>query len=194
MILGKRHIVLGALVIALAGAVYLNYAFVSKGSNLDTGVTDTTKNLGDAKLVATSSVNADKKAVSSTASDKTSQTASQAGSDYFVNARLNRETSRDKALEVINETLKDAKLTTEDKNNAMAQLTSIAKFIELESKLENLVKAKGFSDCLVVLEGTNADVVVKSAGLKANESMQIKDIIINTAKIEPGNIKITEIK
>jgi len=194
MIFGKRHIVLGALVLALAGAVYLNYAFVSKGKALDaTDILDTTKNLGDAKLVTTSSVTSGNQA--STASGTAAPSAAEKTvNEYFVNARLNRETTRDKALEVINETLKDAKLTTEDKNNAMAQLTSIAKFIELEGKLENLIKAKGFSDCMVVLEGTNCDVIVQSAGLKANESMQIKDIVINTAKLESGNIKITEVK
>jgi len=177
MILGKRHIILGALVVALAGAVYLNYVFASNGSELD--AVDTTKNLGDAKLVNQTS---------------SAQPAPAADGDYFVNARLTREQTRAKALEIVNETLKDAKLTQEDKDNALAQLTAIAKFVELEGKVENLIKAKGFTDCIVILEGNTADVVVKSAGLKANESMQIKDIVINTAKVPAEKIKITEIK
>jgi len=187
MIFGKRHIVLGTLVVALVGAVYLNYVFVSKGNTLDnTEIVDTTKNLGDAKLVNKTSSTESKAAVTSNAAE--------AGNEYFVNARLSREQTREKALEIINEALKDAKITTEDKNNVMAQLTTIAKFVELEGKLENLIKAKGFTDCLVILEGNSADVIVKSAGLKANESMQIKDIVINTAKLSAENIKIVEVK
>ena len=58
--------------------------------------------------------------------------------------------------------------------------------------IETLVKAKGFEECVAVISGEDASIVVKSDGLNAAQISQINEIVYAQAGIEPVNIKIIE--
>ncbi|WP_083386294.1 SpoIIIAH-like family protein [Merdimmobilis hominis] len=69
----------------------------------------------------------------------------------------------------------------------------MAKSIETEGKIENLVKSKGFSECMVYYDTERVDVIVKTNGLLSNEAAQIKDIIVRETGVDDKNISIVEI-
>ena len=71
--------------------------------------------------------------------------------------------------------------------------TEVAKSIETEGKIENLIKAKGFDDCMVYYDTEGVDVVVKTDGLEAAQVAQMKDIILKETSIPVENISIVEI-
>ena len=199
VIMGKRQIILGALVIALGLAVYLNWSFSEAGNDLTaTGLSASSdKNYGDAQYVNGSSLNADDAmstaAEGSEGSDSSSiQTAE--GSEYFVSARLTREQSRQEALDVLKDVLSDVKVDEAAQTEAIAASAKIAESIELEAKAENLIKAKGFADCMVYLDEDKANVVVQADELVESQVMQIKDIVASTAKISAANITIVQVK
>lgn len=82
----------------------------------------------------------------------------------------------------------------EEQRAAMtSKANQIATDIETEGKIENLIKAKGFEDCMVYISEDSADVMVKTDGLLANEAAVIKDIIIQTTDIPVENVKILEV-
>ncbi|MEG0693223.1 MAG: SpoIIIAH-like family protein [Oscillospiraceae bacterium] len=130
------------------------------------------KNLGDTLLVSSKSI-----------ADET----------YFAMAKYSRTKSRDEAIETISTVLNDTKLTDEDKKEVSAKAMAITDIIEAESRIENLIKAKGFEECVVYITENNANVVVKTDGLDQDKATQIKNIIVSEGKIKGENVSITEI-
>ena len=80
--------------------------------------------------------------------------------EFFESARLTRSKARDEALDTLKKSLKDTKLTSEEKEQLTTQLSDRISNITLETKLETLIKSKGFTDCVVNLEGSKANVTV----------------------------------
>ena len=82
--------------------------------------------------------------------------------------------------------------TEEEKSVASETAASVTSLIETESKVEDLIKAQGFDDCVVYLDGKTANIVVKSAGLDASQAAQIKDILLSEVNVANENIRIVE--
>ena len=101
MILGKRHIILAALVLVLGIAVYLNWTFGGKEGGLNiTDQLEAGKNYGDAQYVdANTGENEDDLEVNAN------------GSSFFSEARLTRQQSRDSAIDTLTQMFQDSSLS-----------------------------------------------------------------------------------
>ncbi len=64
--------------------------------------------------------------------------------------------------------------------------------IEVATTVEELIKAKGFEDCVAIISGDNINVIVKSGGLMTSEIAQITDIVTSETGFLPENIRIVE--
>lgn len=97
---------------------------------------------------------------------------------YFSSARLERQTSRDEALQKIQEISNSTTASKEEKLEATKEITKISKYISIENKIETLVCAKGITNCLAVIdiEGTRVDVIVDTESLDDATILQIKEI------------------
>ena len=111
---------------------------------------------------------------------------------YFSSVELDRKRTRDEALEVLQGVVDDVSSSEEAKNNALAEITTIAKVMETESNIETLIEAKGFSECVAVINKDSASIVVKSEGLQAAQISQINEIVYEQAGISPVNVKIIQ--
>lgn len=134
------------------------------------------KNYGEAQLV---SVNQD------------------SGTEFFESARLTRSKARDEALDTLKKSLKDAGLTKEEKDALTAELSARISNITLETKLETLIKSKGFPDCVVNLEGSKANVTVmtENDALTAEEVTRVRDALLSQCKgLTAQDITIVEVK
>ena len=185
-IFGKKQVLLATLIVALGVAVYLNYYFSSQQpptTDVNGRPTSSTssRNMGDAQFVGNSSV------VSSPESTVDAN-------DYFVQARLSRESAREEALDIVKDMMNDVKATDEVKKQAAEKAAAIAQAVEQESKIESLIKSKGFADCVVYIEGENCSIVVRSEGLKPQESVQITEIVTPQSNIVAQNINIGTVK
>lgn len=119
------------------------------------------------------------------------------GTEFFESARLNREKSRDEALDTIEKTLKSASLSDEEKQTAAETLQAQITNIELEAELETLIKAKGFVDCVVMLGADTADVTVmtENDALTAAEVTQIRDVILSKCPdVKAQGITVVEVR
>ena len=111
---------------------------------------------------------------------------------YFSTVQLSRQQNRDEALEVLQSVVDNDSATETAKNEALAEINNLARVMEAEANIETLVVAKGFEECVAVISGESASIVVKSEGLQAAQISQINEIVYEQAGILPTNIKIIE--
>ncbi len=118
--------------------------------------------------------------------------ASAARDEYFDTAAYNRDRARDEAIEVLSSVVDNETALQEIRDQAGADIAAIAANISAESNIEELIKAKGFEDCVAVINGENISVIVKTDGLLPSEIAQITEIVIEQSGILPVNMNIVE--
>ena len=172
-IVGKKQIVLAALMLCLSLAVYLNWAY--SGDNIGLPVTTTLedgKNYGDSQFVDADIEDPDA---------------------YFAEAKISRQKSRDEAVQTLKSLIENEDITAEQRADMALKASVMAEAIEKEGKIENLIKAKGYTECMVYYDSQRVDVIVKTNGLLNNEVAQMKDIIVREVTVPDENIAIIEI-
>lgn len=176
MIFGKKQIILCCLVMALGIAVYMNWRIVDEGEDYTAAsVTESTKKYGDSQYVDSQNIDGGD---------------SIDGDIYFSEAKLTRQKTRDEAVETLQVMMQDVSVDSEVRADLAVQAAAIATAIEAEGRIENLIKAKGFSECMVYLDEDRASVVVRADNLLDNEVAQIKDIILKETEVPVENISI----
>ena len=119
------------------------------------------------------------------------------GAEFFESARLARTKARDEALDTLKKSLKDAKLSDAEKKKLTEDLAAQVSSITLETKLETLIKSKGFADCVVDLEGKkpNVTVMTENDALTAAEVTRIRDALLSQCEgLAAQDITIVEVK
>ncbi len=171
---GKKNFIIIGAVVLIAAAVTLNIAILSRNKD--------------------DSFNYDQSAGMDGVQTDSSSPADTGASvdDYFSTVQLNRQRSRDEAIEVLQSVVDNTASTETAKNEALAQINDLAKVMETEANIESLIVAKGFEECVAVISGESASIVVKSDGLIASEISQINEIVFTQAGIKPVNVKIIE--
>ncbi|MCI2046676.1 MAG: SpoIIIAH-like family protein [Faecalibacterium sp.] len=120
------------------------------------------------------------------------------GSEFFEQARLDRTKTRDSAVDDIEKSLKKSSLSDKEKEDLTAKLTAYLQDITKENEIETLVKAKGFADCLCILQDGKADLTVMTSsgdGLNASQVAQIRDIVLKKCTgLSAQDITVVEVK
>lgn len=187
-IIGKKQIILAALVLGLGIAVYLNWQYSNAQMNLETTeLLEDSANYGQAQFVDSTAEGAALQAEN--AADEAVD-----GQAFFAEAKLSRQKARDEAVETLATMLQDSSLDTDQQVELALRAADLADSIEVEGKIENMIKAKGFDDVMVYYDTQRADVIVKTEGLEIDQASQIKDIILKETDIEPEKISIVEVK
>lgn len=194
MAFGKRQLVLAALVVALGAAVYLNWQFTGENQLVATGTDVSEKAVGEAQLVNASAMSSSPEESGSAVSGASSESGEPAktAEEYFSETRLSRQQSRDEAVELLEDVLQDAKASEEAKKEAVSQAAVIAQNVLQENNIENLVKAKGFADCVAFLQNGECTVVVQTQESNQNNAIMIKDIVTGQSGVSSDKIKIIE--
>ncbi|MBR2635205.1 MAG: SpoIIIAH-like family protein [Clostridia bacterium] len=112
--------------------------------------------------------------------------------NFFATAVIDRERARGEALEVLVNITEDEAASESAKSDAFTQMERIANETSWEIDIENLVKAKGFQECVAIINNDTANIVVESDGLTAGQIAQIKEIVYLESSIQPKDIKIIE--
>lgn len=110
--------------------------------------------------------------------------------DFFTEYRLERDKVRSERSDLIRDILKNAK--TEDmRQKAQESVLKMALDKQRESEMENLIKARGFSDALVFVRENSVSAVVKTSALSREEVIQVADAISRVTGIKPEDITIS---
>ena len=115
-----------------------------------------------------------------------------AADDYLATVSLGRQQARDEAMEVLLAVSESEDALPDAKADAMNDMNRIALDIEREAQIETLVVSRGFKDCVAVLNGDKASVIVESEPLTPGQVAQVSEIVYEIAGILPVNLKIIE--
>lgn len=185
MKIGKRHVILAGLVLALGAAVYLNWQFAPTEDFVlptkSSSVSDS--ELGKAEFV------------SANASEDAQQTLANPSNDLLAQSRLDRQTARDTVLDELEKQLEAVSTDATLKAQALESRTNHVNNIQLENTVETLIKAKGFTDCMVFINDNKVTVLLlESDDLTSEKISIVTEIITGQTDADISNITITPVK
>lgn len=202
----KRNAVVAVMAVLVCSAVALNWMYTGQEVQEASG-----KLLGEAQLVsgkggeagkpdeAGKSGGESKPGEAQQAPGETEETGAPpdegmiyTGSDYFASARLTRQQARDNALSLLQEAAEQENADAAVANEASQGIQVLASYTLAEAQIENLVTAKGYTDCVAFMGDECVSVVVstKSGELTAEDVAKITDITMTETGLPAGNIKI----
>lgn len=174
----KRNAIIAGVLVLVCGGIYLNWLY---GDTPDlTKSLDADKVLGESTLVLNDNTDAPMQAAAQTPT----------GEEYFAQMRLSRQTARDEAVELLQETISYAE--GEDTSATSSKLESIISDALTESQIESMVVAKGYSDCVAYIsdEGISLAVASPSDGLAESDVSLLADIVMAQTDYKLSDIRI----
>lgn len=178
VILGKKQLVAAGLTVLLGTAVAVNFIY---SGGKDKKLTEPTAEVsgttyGEADLVSV---------------DKSGEAAD--SSAYFAQARLDKQSSREEAAEVLQSMYQGGDLTKDELAAVEVDAMKMGGYIESENKIESMLKAQGFEDALCYLSDSSANIIVKTPGLDAAGAAKIKSTLLSEAEFTNDQITIVEV-
>ena len=180
--LGRKQLVLASLVLALGAAVYLNWQFAGTNKLPVGDEGGTSSQLGAAQLVNNAYVETVSDGLQGSAQANTK-------ADSLAEARLNRQNSRDEALELLDNVLEDAEADSDAKKVAVGQASAMAQNILKESNVESLLKAKGYEESVAYIADEQCSVVV-SGDLQDSDMLIVQEVVMEQTGLSAEKIKI----
>ena len=183
----RRNAVVAAVGLFVCAAVYLNWNYEQE--------TQAGKTLGQSTLV---SGQTEDPLLNGSQAEQTAQTTPQenvAGSGYFASARLNRQQARDSALSLLRDAADREDADETVKNQVNETIQTMADYTITEAQIENLITAKGYTDCVAFIgeDAISLAVAAPEGGLTQADTARIVDVVQQTASFTTGQIKIIEV-
>ncbi|MBQ9760206.1 MAG: SpoIIIAH-like family protein [Clostridia bacterium] len=170
--IGKRNFAIAGAVLLIGVAVFLNWVLFANTDPTD-GYNGYDQPSGNVSTPNTDT---------NTQLDETNT--------YFSATQVSRQRARDEALEVLQAVVDNVDATEAAKTEALAGISAIADEIQKEANIESLVIAKGFEQCVAVLNGESATIVVSADTLQPADLAQINAIVYEQTGILPSGITI----
>lgn len=201
-IIKKNQLTILVIALMLVTAGYLNY-------NTNQSITTEGKvaSIGDATLVSSDSVisNSTTNALVDNENTKENnlntenvittnskiENKNHEGTNYYVSSRLERDTMYSQMLEAYQKILDSTTTTEKQKIEAQKEITSINNTKNAIMISENLIKTKGFEECLIYVNDNSINIVVNKNELTKEDTAQIQNIIAREMNGKLENIHIT---
>lgn len=189
-IIKKKEVLLGLLAIFFMIVGFISYnPIANKEYSKIADVTNYSETkLGEATLVSSNEVVenvADENQTSENAITENVQ------KDYFLEARMNRDSIYSESLETYEKLLESSSVTNDQKAIAQNEISNITNEKKTIQSTESLIKMKGFEDVVIFKNSESVSVVVKSDVLLPEQVAQIQNIVEREFKINGKNINIT---
>lgn len=183
----KRNLTVLTVVLFVAAAVYFNWSY-----NNQFGTADADMVMAEDDAMEKSGV---KEKESPTPESDSAETPEPV-SDYFAQARLTRQQSRDEALNLLESASSAEGASQETIDSAMTAISAMASDSMTETRIENLLLAKGYADCVAYITKDGISVAVPSPeeGLTSEQVAVITDAITSDTDFTAAQLKVVEIK
>lgn len=180
--IGKRNIIIACAVLVIGAAVVLNWVLLAKAESNGNGYNGYDKPAGNLETTDTGKNDGENKGTPSN-SDNTDS--------FFSSTQISRERARDEAMEVLQSVIDNKVADDATRAAAVADMAVLAKNMEAEANIETLITAKGFAQCVAVINDEKANIIVKCDGeLTQAQIAQINEIVYLQAGIKPASINI----
>lgn len=185
--LKRKQIIVLSLVLMLVIAGYLQYSY-NKSSQFSE---EDSAQVGDAVYVENDELASDEVSATAAQKDEQSVTASKEANTYFAQAKIDRESVRDKDIETMKQITDDAQATEEIRSKAYEKMMAIVETSQKEENIETLIKEKGFSDVVALFaDDGSVDIVVKAPAITKADAAKIADIVIRQGNVSYDKIVI----
>lgn len=218
-IIKKNQLTILVLALMLVTAGYLNYnsnqtvttegeiasigdatlvssnSVISKNTSNANNISNTTNdivsnsNLVD-NTVSTKSTNNSDSNASENITVATNSEAETKNEDYYTSSRLERDTMYSEMLESYQKILDSTTTSSKQKEEAQKEITIINNTKNAIMITENLIKTKGFEDCIVFSNDDSVNAVIKKEKLTKEDTAQIQSIIAREMNSKLENIHI----
>ena len=172
----KRNIIIVTVLLFVCAAVYLNWSYNNSWGKADEAM-----------------VEAEDEAMAAAAAEGA---AAEEAFDYFAEARLTRQTSRDEALSLLQTAAASESASQETIDGAMDAIAAMAQWSMQETQIENLLLAKDFDDCVVYMSDDSVTVAVPAPmeGLSEAAVARITETITAETDYDATQLRVIEIK
>lgn len=179
MKLWKRNAIVAAVMVVICAGIYLNWLYGNDAVDL-TQTLDADKVLGESTLVLNDTIDLSAAAAQTLVS----------GQEDFAQMRLSRQTARDEAVTLLQETIAYAEGADTSESNR--KLEGIIANALAESQIESLVIAKGYADCVAYIseDGISVAVAAPVEGLNETDVSLLADIVLAQTSYELSDIRI----
>ena len=175
----KRNITILTVLVFVCTAVYLNWSYNNRWGKADEAMVKAE----DTAMLAAEEAYAEKHG------------GGQSVSEYFAEARLNRQVSRDEALDLLKSAAESDTASQETIDSAMTAISAMAGYSMRETQLENLLIAKDFSDCVVYMTEDSVTVAVPAPeeGLSEASVARITETVTAETDYSASQLNVIEI-
>ncbi len=190
--LWRRNAVVAVIAVFVCAAVYLNWNYEQQAGK----VLGESTMVGNEDPLLTGQEQQEGQEGQSGDGSAAQDGAAQNTSDYFANARLNRQQARDSALTLLQDAAAGEGADQTLKDEANASIQTMADYTVTEAQIENLVVAKGYADCVAFIgEGElSLAVAAPEGGLTDADTARIVDVVQQTAAFTADQIKIIPVE
>ena len=174
----KRNVTMIAVLIFVCAAVALNWSYNKRWGSADR---EMTLAIDEGITKATADF---------------AERAAEQSPEYFSEARLTRQVSRDEALQLLQTAATAETASQETIDSAMNAISAMAASSMKETQIENLLIAKEFEDCVVYIGNDSITVAVPAPaeGLSQEAVARITDVICNETEYQAAQLSIIEVK
>lgn len=110
--------------------------------------------------------------------------------DFFTEYRLERDKIRSERFDILRDMIKNAK-SEENKQKVQEAILRLVQEKQREYEMENLIKARGFQDALVVIQDNSVNAIIKTQSFTREEVAQVADVISRVAGVKAEDITIS---
>lgn len=194
--LKNNQIIIYVIALMLVTAGYLSYNSNTVETSSNTINTSTeTADIGDATLVSSNDLEG---ASSGNEEMPSEEEIKQANSndynpsdEYFSKSKLERETMYSQSIETYQKILENSNISDEQKKIAAQEISKINSEKNSIMICENLLKTKGFENCVIFVNDKSISVVMDAEKLEQEDIAQIQNIISREMNTDVENIHIT---
>jgi len=196
----KSEIAIYAISLMLVAAGYFNYSTFNQKTeetySEDVGnISEQYANVGDAVLVSNNETEnvTDENTKTTTSSSETTETKTENETDYYANAKLNRDKMYAEMISNYEKIINNQNASEAQKSIATQEITKINNTKNAIMISENLIRTKGFNNCVILVNDGSVNVVVNvQGGLNKENVAKLQNIVSRELKVEIDNIHITE--
>lgn len=203
-----------SLVLIVAG--YVSYLSKYQTTNQTNGALNEIADIGDAKLVNSNEITDNKTAendnntissevaVKDDKSDEKKNNEEAESKDttkevnatpeteqYFISSRLERDNMYSQSIETYQDILSNSNCSVEQRNEASEKINQINETKNSIMISENLIKTKGFEDCVIFVNSDSVSIVVKKKELSQEDIAKIQNIAQRELSKSLENIHIS---
>lgn len=110
--------------------------------------------------------------------------------EFFVEYRLERDRTRSQQIDLLREIVNNQNSAQETRGEANRRLLAISQAIDIEMRLENLIKAENFKDAVVFMQDKSVTIIVQTPVLTPVDKNKLTEIAVRATGLSGESVTV----